>query len=825
MAEIVVEIVKDKLLSFFTKEVSLLQGVAEEVEEIARELGSILYFIKDADKRAETEGDEVRDGAKSWVQELREVSFEVEDVVTEYTHHMAQQPCRGRDQWGFVEWLREISCFLPLCCSRLKQRHDLAWQIENIKKRLIKIHDRGKAYGFVNSIPQPGSTSTDSQNVVTSYDPRRASRYLQEADLVVIESARDELVGVLLDESSQRIVIPVVGMGGLGKTTLAQQVYNHVQGGFQCHAWVQVPEPYRREEILRTLIMGLFESTKASVPTEIHSMDEGKLTNIIRVYLKDKKYLVIFDDVWKEDFWGDVEHALIDNKVSGRVMITTRKLQVAEFCGCLPYVHVHKMQHLPTEKSWELFCMRTFKPDGYCPKELEKISGEIVEKCRGLPLAIVVIAGLLSRKNKTVHEWRRIHDSLTFELEHNVHLTSILNILSLSYNELPYYLKSCFLYFGMFPRHHSIRNGRLIREWIAEGFVKAEEGKTLEDVAQEYLSELINRCLVEAPELDMTGKPKKCCVHDLLHVIILKKTKEVRFCGVFPESTESKIRGITRRLSIMINSSNDDLQEIKFPHVHSVTVFCTDETLNNRMPVFETNFKFLKVLDFEDAPCLDHLPDDIGNLFDLRYLSVRGTKVKRLPKSLKKLENLETLDLRKSLVYELPAADTMKKLCKLRNIYALNIDHENKNIFMLGRRGVKVVDGIGFLKALQKLLFIEIDREGDKDLFKELGNLTQLRTLGIFDVRSEDCRSLCSSVEKMKLLESLNVASAGENEVVDLEFMSSPRRLNKLPQWFAQLQTSLVKLRLIYSKWEDDRLLQAVENMHNLLHLEIYCVY
>ncbi|XP_010092356.2 disease resistance protein RPM1 isoform X1 [Morus notabilis] len=383
----------------------------------------------------------------------------------------------------------------------------------------------------------------------------------------------------------------------------------------------------------------------------------------------------------------------------------------------------------------------------------------------------------------------------------------------------------------MFPQHHSIRNGRLIREWIAEGFVKAIEGKTLEDVAHGYMNELINRSLVEAPELDVTGKAKVCRVHDLLHEIILKKTKEVGFCRVLPRSNEPAFRGINRRLSIMINSSNDDLQGNIFPYVHSVIVFRRDETLNNVVPVFGTSFKFLKVLDFEDAPCLDRLPDDIGNLFDLRYLSVRGTKVRMLPRSIEKLENLETLDLRNSLVYELPASETMKRLGKLRNIYALNIDHKvQRNGFSYGSRGIKVVGGIGFLKALQKLFYIEVDQEGDKDLFKELGNLTQLRTLGISNVGSEDWRNLCRCVENMKLLESLFVASSSESVVFDLELMSSPPKflrninlighLKTIPQWFTQHQSTLVKLRLGYSKLEEDHL-QVLENMHNLSHLEI----
>ena len=127
------------------------------------------------------------------VQELREVAFEVEDVVTEYTHHMEKRQQPYPYQWGSHEFLRQIACFFIFFCSRLKRRHNLAWQIQDIKVRLIRIHERSKTYGFINSIQQ-GSTSSDTLNVVTSYDPRRSSCYIHEDQLVGIESARDGLL-------------------------------------------------------------------------------------------------------------------------------------------------------------------------------------------------------------------------------------------------------------------------------------------------------------------------------------------------------------------------------------------------------------------------------------------------------------------------------------------------------------------------------------------------------------------------------------------------------------------------------------------------------
>ncbi|KAH7545444.1 hypothetical protein FEM48_Zijuj01G0094600 [Ziziphus jujuba var. spinosa] len=193
-------------------------------------------------------------------------------------------------------------------------------------------------------------------------------------------------------------------------------------------------------------------------------------------------------------------------------------MEVANFCRISSFVHVHRLKPLPYEKATELFCNKVFKFDfeGRCPTDLEELSHKIVDKCNGLPLAIVAIAGLLSTKNKTIDEWQKLHDGLSSELESNPHLASIIKILSLSYGDLPYHLKSCFLYFGMYPENHSIRCSRLIRQWIAEGVVNQKKDKTLEAVAHEYLTELIHRSLVQVSWVDSTGRLRTCCIHDVL---------------------------------------------------------------------------------------------------------------------------------------------------------------------------------------------------------------------------------------------------------------------------------------------------------------------
>ncbi|PON37336.1 NB-ARC domain, LRR domain containing protein [Parasponia andersonii] len=819
MAETAVAIVVDKLITLLTEEADLLTGVHREVDLIRRELQSILAFLKDADRRAEAEGNEISDGVKVWVEELREAAFQIEDVIDEYTHLMAkQQRQQGRRIIGF---LRKTAGLI----AELKPSRDIAMKLQELKETIRNINMRKATYGF--SSTEQGSVLAPQNHLW--YDPRKDSRFLKETEVVGIEYARDEVIGVLKGGFPRRTVISVVGMGGLGKTTLAHQIYDHVKGDFDCHAWIEVSQSYDKVKLLVDLMKKFYKARDESIPEEMGTIDEGTVTTKLRDYLQGKRYIVVFDDVWDTNFWGHIKNALPDSgEKSGRVLITTRHVEVANFCKTSSFVHIHHLQPLPPEKAWELFCNKAFQYEfeGTCPTDLDKLSREIVERCQGLPLAIVVIAGLLSTKNKTVDEWRKLLTSLSSELESNEHLTSITKILSLSYNDLPYYLKSCYLYFGIFPEDYSIRFRRLIRLWIAEGFVKGKKDKAAKVVAEEYLLELINRSLIQVSEVEFDGKGKSYRIHDLLREVILNKMEDLGFCQVLSRN-DSVIKGVTRRISIF-NVSNNVVKSCtpKTSHVRSVFIFAKEEMLDPLVCEVTRNFKLLKVLDFEDAPNLDHLPKDIGSLFHLKYLSLRGTKVRLLPKSIGNLENLETLDLKESLVFELPGE--IKRLFKLQHLLAY--DSQWTMHFPFRQRGVKVEMGIGRLKALQRLYFVEANVVGF-DIFKELSNLTELKKLGIIKLRNEDGRTLCDCIQKMNHLESLDVASISKDDMIGLESMSSPPQnlqrlyirglLRTLPEWIKGLQ-NLVKIQIVWTKLEDDPL-KALQNLHNLSELGLFC--
>ncbi|XP_045822303.1 putative disease resistance RPP13-like protein 3 [Trifolium pratense] len=309
-------------------------------------------------------------------------------------------------------------------------------------------------------------------------------------------------------------------------------------------------------------------------------------------------------------------------------------MAVASNCQKSSLVKVHDLQPLSEDQSFEFFKKKTFRYDldGCCPNELIDISIEIAKKCRGLPLAIVAIGGLLSTKERKLHEWQRFCDNMTLELKKDSHLTGINKILAFSYDDLPFHLKSCLLYFGMYPEDYKVESKRLIRQWIAEGFVKEERLYTLEEVAEGYLTELIHRSLVQVSSVRFDGKTKSCCVHDLTREMILEKCEDLSFCKHISGDDPSSLSGIIRRLTITTDS-NDFTKCIENSHVRSPFFFANvwQFFIEDFMRKIVTKCRRLKVLEFEafsKDKLSNFLNENLGSLIHLKYLTF--SKKKRL---------------------------------------------------------------------------------------------------------------------------------------------------------------------------------------------------
>ncbi|ESR65939.1 hypothetical protein CICLE_v10007381mg [Citrus x clementina] len=815
MAEAAVNFALETLGPLLVEEIKLWGGVRKEVQSIKSELESLRSFLKDADARAAVEELEGggEESVRTWVKQLRDEAYRIEDVIDEYTLMVAKLPHGS----GLVGVLHRISRSI----KKLKLRRGVATEIQDIKSALADIKRRGESYRF-RSIDEPSSSGT--RNVIP-HDSRVRSFFVEDDEVVGIESIKDKLIDLMVNGRSERSVVAVVGEGGLGKTTLAGKLFNNdgLKTHFSSRAWVTVGKEYNKNDLLRTVIKEFHSFSGQPTPVEIHKMEEMELITTLRGHLKDKNYVVVFDDVWKIDFWGDVEHALLDNKKSSRIMVTTRHMNVAKACKSSSSVHVHELETLHPNEAWKLFCRKAFGPSsgGSCPSELRELSQDILAKCGGLPLAIAAIGGLLSTKNRVVSEWKKLFDRLGSILGSEPHLKDCNRVLSEGYHDLPHHLKSCLLYFGLFPESCKINCARLIRLWIAEGFVQYSKRPTSEQVAEEYLNELVDRSLVQVSERDISGRARICQVHDLMHEIIIRKTEELGFGRVLNGEDLSR-SSKTRRITMQRSIDDGALVSIKDSKVRSVFLFNIDKLPDSFMNASIANFKLMKVLDLEDAP-VDYLPEGVGNLFNLHYLSVRNTNVKIIPKSIGNLLGLEILDLKNTLVRELPVE--IRNLKKLRY---LMVYQYNYAIFCTIEAVAGVHGGFGSLTDLQKLSVIEADSQ----VLKELMKLRQLRKLGIRP-QNGNGKDVCALIANLENLESLTVEMTSKEEILNLQSLSSPPQylqrlyltgnMKKLPDWIFKLK-NLIRLGLELSGLAEEPI-TVLQALPNLLELRLTGTY
>ncbi|KAJ6308418.1 hypothetical protein OIU76_018076 [Salix suchowensis] len=585
-------------------------------------------------------------------------------------------------------------------------------------------------------------------------------------------------------------------MGGLGKTTLAKQVYDDadVKKRFSVHAWIRVSRSYKMEELLKDIVQQLFAAERKPVPKNLESQNSSQLKSIIKEVLQKRRYLIVLDDVWHVNEWDAVKYALPANNCGSRVMLTTRNADLAFTSRIESEGKVYNVEPLLPEESWTLFCRKTFWGNS-CPHHLEEICKNILRKCEGLPLAIVAISGVLATKDKRrIDEWEMVRRSLGAEIEDNDKLLNLKKVLSLSFNDLPYYLKSCFLYVSIFPEDHLIEHMKLIRLWVAEGFVEAKYGKELEDVAEDYFNELLNRNLLQVAKTASDGRVKTCRPHDLLREIIISKSRDQNF-AVIAKDQNAMWPDKIRRLSIHNTVRNVQLNRC-VSQLRSLLMFGVVEKSPLRT-LFPNGFRLLHVLDLQGSP-LKTFPVQVMNLYYLRYLSLKETKVSSIPPYIGKLQHLETLDLKHTYVTELP--DEILKLKRLRHLLVYRYEFESYAHFH-SKNGFRALEKIGELQSLQKLCFIEANH-GNGNIMTELGKLTKLRRLGVIKLRRED-----APFSPPPLLQRLYLTG----------------RLETLPHWIPNLE-SLVRVHLKWSRLKSDPL-ESLQALPNLVHLELLQVY
>ncbi|PQQ03271.1 disease resistance protein RPM1 [Prunus yedoensis var. nudiflora] len=492
-------------------------------------------------------------------------------------------------------------------------------------------------------------------------------------------------------------------------------------------------------------------------------------------------------------------------------MLTTRREDIASYSFGVEN-HVHKIQPLEKSDAWVLFSMKAFSsyPNKSCSPELLPLAQALVEKCEGLPLAIVALSGLMSSK-KSLTEWSYIYNSLNWHLTNNSLLEPMKSILLLSFNDLPYRLKQCFLYFSLFPEDMVISTSRLIRLWIAEGFVELLKGLTPEEVAKSYLMELIFRNMLQDMYHDYYPR---CKMHDLMREIALSIAEKEKFCTVHDGSETMEETGVLR---LSIQTTNGEIgSHTGMSRLRSFLVFVTGASSFSFSKTFRFDLTLLRVLDLEDAP-IDNLPE-LTYLFNLKYLNLRGTPIKELPESIAQLCNLQTLDIFLTNIEALPRR--ISKLLNLRHLRMGRIITKDGSSKVIG---VRIPSSISKMNKLQTLGMFE--SEGNNSSL--IRSMTQLTGLFISNVKERDEKDLCASIQEMKVLSHLFLWVADGEEFIRVDALSSPPpyldrldligKLEKVPHWFCSLHS--LKIMLLYQSGLEEDLLPQIEALPALQYL------
>ncbi|XP_019188333.1 PREDICTED: putative late blight resistance protein homolog R1A-10 [Ipomoea nil] len=337
----------------------------------------------------------------------------------------------------------------------------------------------------------------------------------------------EEVFKKILDQLTQqstkrRQVVSVVGMGGIGKTTLAHKVYEHpsITSHFDKRAWVSVSQKHSKEQMLQSLIGGVIGASRA----ELHKQRTDQLAERLRKYLKEQRYLIVIDDIWSEEAWDSVQRCFPDDNNGSRILLTSRLKEVAKYASSGNYII--NMPFLDAGESWSLYCKVFGKIE--FPSKFEQIGRDVVKKCNGLPLAITIVASLLSKTEQNEEKWKNVAKSVTDGSN-----DACSRILYLSYNQLSHHLKACFLYFGTFEEDYEIPVKKLVRLWAADGFLSTVKHVNIEKVAMECLQDLVDRSLVIVSKQSYNGKMKRIRIHDLLRDLCLNEAKRENLLNVF----------------------------------------------------------------------------------------------------------------------------------------------------------------------------------------------------------------------------------------------------------------------------------------------------
>ncbi|VAH14296.1 unnamed protein product [Triticum turgidum subsp. durum] len=763
-----------KLFKLLLEEHGKLKGVRHDAKFIGDELRSMKAALE-----VLADEEQLEPAMRIWRDDVRELSYDMEDCIDVFVAHVDHEPDGRTTLKKFVDMLKKP-----------KHRHQTASEIVKLKARATQASERHKRYNIIRPTPCISSCSID---------PRLPALYAEVDELVGIDGPKDDIIDWFQWEatSTQPQVLSIVGSGGLGKTTLANQVYHAMESHFSCAAFVSVSRNPDMRKTLRDIAGGVGFSD--------YTLDDHvqQLISKLRQYLKDERYFVVIDDVWSADAWETIRLVLLNNNHGSRIITTTRNTEVASCCSS-GGGHVYRMEPLTFDDSKRLFFRRAFGPEDLCYPHLEKVSNEILRKCSGLPLAIITVSSLLADQHAE-DEWKRVLAAIGSALANDSGADKMTKILSLSYFDLPHHLRACLLYLSIFPEDSAIWKQRLIHKWIAEGFIHEKQGRSRYEIGETYFNELINRSLIQ-PVGATFSQVESCQVHDIILDFITCKAAEENFVTKFSDVEDGHNSCYRVRRLLVGNNSNEKVA-ISAPilsHVRSLIIYAHAPQVSLLI------FPVLRVLDLGKCWWLeDHHVANIEKLLLLKYLCLANVTL--LPKKIGELQYLETLGIANTRILEMPLAVT-----SLQRLASLNVHYH-----------ISFPDGmIGKMQSLEDIETLGVHSYEQGKSLQEFSQLTKMRRLkvqlGMFELwegtgQIEDLHGYLGTLVSSCNLRHLNISKLSSDVLAVKTYFPL-----SLESWCPTTPCSLQELHITYCYI--DKVPNWMSLLRNLRELEIYVV-
>ncbi|CAL4985821.1 unnamed protein product [Urochloa decumbens] len=689
-----------KLHELLKEEYKLQRDAKERVKSLTVELEAAQAALR---KVAQVPWDELDEQVKVWAREVRESSYDMEDVLDTFLVHVQQGRCDSKESSSLPKRLGDKMATL---FTKSKARRKISIDAEDIMSHLDEVTARCRRYKVDDIVARPSTAS--------AVDPRLTAMYNKVNSLVGIHESSADLISTLQLPSPKMKIVSVVGVGGLGKTTLAKAVHDKVKGDFARWAFV----PVGRNPDLTKVIQGILIQLDKERYMQFNFGLFHHITQFIdelREFLHaNKRYFIVIDDIWEVQSLETIKLAFDDdNSCGGRVLITTRKMHVATKAD-----EVYMLPPLPYASSRELFYSRISgdnegrRVDNNQPDD--EVSDEILKKCGGIPLAIITMASLLVGKPRD--RWHDIYKSVGFGQIDNKEAAAknnIMRILSFSYYDLPSHLRTCLLYLSAFPEDSFIPRESLVWKWVAESFVHKVQGLSLFEVGEGYFNDLINRSLIQEA-VDSSNANilawtfHGCRVHDIVLDFIRSMSHDENFFTIL-ENNDHQVtlpHSNVRRLAHHNRATHH--QANHFVDMPKMRSFCAHGCVVETWAPLPS-LALLRVLALENCNPTDGSRIRIEHVQHLLHLSI---------------SSLTQLMCFRITFDKAPDCEAVCWLERLTSLEELQI-----NVFSTARWAVKDLSILRELRVLK--VDFNYDKETERELVESLRHLHKLQHLSI----------------------------------------------------------------------------------------------